>query len=263
VERDDFGAATSGATLGPLPLDRALAYPYMQVSWISDDFAITRNQDRIERTEDLHFGPAGELRAGWATPNFGADRHALLLHGLFNYGWNLEPDNSVFVGSGIDGRIERGKAVDVRWSGAAMWYFRTTPRTLLRVGATVDAGHALDLDHYYVMGGDTGLRGYPLRYQVGSALVQFNLEERLYTAWSIWELFDVGAAAFFDAGRTWGDNPVSAPQLGWLKDVGLGLRLGNNRSSLGNVIHIDLATPLDAGQGLSRLQFLVSTEATF
>ena len=55
---------------------------------------------------------------------------------------------------------------------------------------------------------------------------------------------------------------MDTPQLGWLRDVGIGLRLGNNRSSLGNVFHFDVAAPLD-GENLKRLQFLVSTSATF
>ena len=74
--------------------------------------------------------------------------------------------------------------------------------------------------------------------------------------------FDLGAA-FFDAGRVHGGNPIGVPNLGWLKDVGVGLRLGNNRSSLGNVIHIDLATPLDGEKSLDKLQLLIGTEATF
>jgi hypothetical protein len=44
--------------------------------------------------------------------------------------------------------------------------------------------------------------------------------------------------------------------------VGLGARLGNNRSSFGNVIYIDLAAPLD-GENIKRLQLLVGAAATF
>ncbi len=128
---------------------------------------------------------------------------------------------------------------------------------------TLARGAALDLDHYYSLGGDSGLRGYPLRYQLGSGFTLLKLEERLYTGYSLWRLFDIGAAAFFDAGRVHGANPLGAPDLGWLKDVGIGLRLGNSRSSLGAVIHIDLATPLDRRDGVRALQWLVSTEATF
>ena len=142
------------------------------------------------------------------------------------------------------------------------WYWRSSRRTVTHIRVAGNAGQELDLDHYFLLGGDNGLRGYPLRYQEGSCRLQLKIEERYFTDWSIWRLFDVGGALFFDAGRTSGGNPVGTPQLGWLRDVGIGVRLGNNRSSLGNVIHIDLATPLD-GEHLSRLQLLVSTEATF
>jgi hypothetical protein len=51
--------------------------------------------------------------------------------------------------------------------------------------------------------------------------------------------------------------------LGLQKDVGFGLRLGNSRSALGNVLHVDVAFPLDRGQDVKGVQFLVSTQRSF
>ena len=48
-----------------------------------------------------------------------------------------------------------------------------------------------------------------------------------------------------------------------LKDVGLGLRLGSSRSAFGNVIHVDLAFPLDGGSDIDSVQFVVETKAHF
>jgi hypothetical protein len=81
-------------------------------------------------------------------------------------------------------------------------------------------------------------------------------------------LFNVGAAVFFDAGRTWGSDPYAqangtgAP-LGWLRDFGVGLRLGSARSGLGNVLHIDLACPLDGGNDIDSVQLLIETRRSF
>jgi hypothetical protein len=50
---------------------------------------------------------------------------------------------------------------------------------------------------------------------------------------------------------------------GLLKDVGFGLRLGNTRSGLGNVLHIDLAFPLAHLEGINNVQFLVQAEQSF
>ena len=266
-ERDAFSAQFSGvppvsATFAPLPADRDLVYPYLQAEWITDRFQTTRNQDLIGRTEDVQFGLAALVQAGLAAPALGADRHALVLSGQATYGWQLSDRQQFYAGTGSAGRVEQGRAVDLRSYAYASWYWRTSYRTLTHIRVDGSGGQALDLDHFFTLGGDTGLRGYPLRYQQGSTLTLLKIEERYFTDWSIWRLFDVGGALFFDAGRVSGGNPLGTPRLGWLRDVGMGLRLGNSRSSLGNIIHIDLATPLN-GRNLSRLQFLVSTEATF
>jgi hypothetical protein len=266
-QRDRFGAVTTdpapvGNTLAPVPADRELVYPYLRCDWLTDDFHTTRNQDLIERTEDLQFGLNASLQVGAAAHSFGADRQALVYAGQATYGWHLTDRQQLYASVGVDGRVEHGAGVDVRTASSLAWYWRTSRRTLTHIRIAGDSGHALDLDHYYLLGGDNGLRGYPLRYQEGSARALLKLEERAYSDWSIWRLFSVGGAVFFDAGRTFGSNTTGTPQLGWLRDIGIGLRLGNDRASLGNVIHIDLATPLN-GAGLNRLQVLVSTEATF
>ncbi len=248
-------------TLAPIPTDRDLDYPYVRVDWLSDQYRTTRNKDLIARTEDLAFGLAASLQLGLAAPVFGADRRAWVYTLGASYGTKLGEKQQLYGIAAIAGRAEQNGATDVRSSADLAWYWRTSSRTLTHVRVSGAVGHALDLDHYYSLGGDNGLRGYPLRYQLGESLAQLKIEERVYTDWSLWRLFNIGGAAFFDAGRTYGKNPIGVPQLGWLRDVGVGLRLGNDRSSFGNVIHVDIATPLD-GENLSRLQFLVSTEAT-
>jgi hypothetical protein len=260
VEQDRFSAYPS--TRGAIPADRKLSYPYLQLDWTADRYQTTRDVEQIDRTEDQLFGVAASLMAGWAMPSLGADRSAGILASSIGDGWHLGVNHSVFLTAALAGRMEHGHAVDVRSSGSASWYWRTSEQTLLNIKTTAAFGHALDLDHVYSLGGDNGLRGYPLRYQMGSSLMVWKVEERLFTHVSWWRLFDVGAAAFMDVGRTWGSNPVGDPALRWLKDLGIGLRLGNSRSSLGNVIHVDLATPLD-GAHLNRVQLLVQTEVSY
>ncbi|MCH8059447.1 MAG: BamA/TamA family outer membrane protein, partial [Proteobacteria bacterium] len=113
------------------------------------------------------------------------------------------------------------------------------------------------------LGGDNGLRGYPLRYQGGDKSVLITLEQRLFTDWYPFRLFRFGGAAFFDAGRTWGQSPSGGENLGWLRDVGLGLRIGNSRSSIGRILHIDLAYPLDGNGDISTVQLLIEAKRSF
>ena len=51
-----------------------------------------------------------------------------------------------------------------------------------------------------LLGGDNGLRGYPLRYQAGTSRALLTLEERYYTGWYPFHLFYVGARP----SSTWG-----------------------------------------------------------
>lgn len=264
VARDEFAPPVEAGTalLGPLPADRDLEYPYLRWDWIPDQYRTTRNQDRIARTEDLQYGLALRALAGYAARSLGADRAAWIYSLGASYRAQLSAASQVYFAGSLDGRLEHGERVDERAGAEFSWYLRHSRRYTSYVHLAGDAGRALDLDHYFLLGGDTGLRGYPLRYQEGTGRALLRLEERLYTDWSLWRLLDIGAAAFFDAGKAFGTGPLGTPQLGWLKDVGLGLRLGNNHSSLGDVIHVDIARPLD-GSGLRSLQFDIGTEASF
>jgi outer membrane protein assembly factor BamA len=262
-DNNQFSPAPDAAPLAPLPLDRNLAYPFLRLQWIEDTYTTMQNLDLIARTEDLHLGLLASVGLGWATPTFGADRDAWIADAQADYGLRFGPQHQLFFGGRLGGRLEHGDLRDGLASAHGAYYVATSDRTRLVARFSADAGRNLDIDHYPELGGDFGLRGYPLRYQSGTDRALMTVEERLYTHWNLFRLLDVGGAAFFDAGRTWGTAPVGTPQLGLLKDLGIGLRLGNARSSFGNVIHIDLAAPLNGDASISKLQLVVNTEQTY
>ena len=146
---------------------------------------------------------------------------------------------------------------------SASYYKRQSDHRLLYVGLSGTFGNNLDLDETLVLGGDTGLRGYPLRFQSGESRAVFTIEQRYFTDWYPFRLFHVGGAVFFDAGRTWGENLAGAPGEQLLRDVGAGLRIASSRSGLGRMIHVDVAMPLDDTDGIDGLQFLISTRKSF
>ena len=131
------------------------------------------------------------------------------------------------------------------------------------VGLSAGLGTNLDLDQHYELGGDSGLRGYPLRYQGGDKRVLLTIEQRYFTDWYPWHLFRVGGAVFVDVGRAWGDTPVAQTNSELLRDVGFGLRIGNDRSGFGRMTHIDIAMPLDGDGQIDDVQFLISTKKSF
>ena len=262
-DRSRFGAPPNAPLLAPLPLDRTLSYPFARMQWIENQYDTTRNLDLIARTEDLHFGLDASVGIGVATRAFGSDRQSVIADTEINYGWRFGNRQELFLASRLASRFEDGTLHDAIVTWTSSYFLTTSDHTRMLLRFSGDAGHALDGDHTLQLGGDTGLRGYPLRYQNGNQRALVTLEERLYTNYYLFRLVNLGAAAFYDMGRTWGTTLVPTPQLGLLKDVGLGLRLGNARSSFGSVIHIDLAAPLDRTTNISSLQFLVSTHQTF
>jgi hemolysin activation/secretion protein len=131
------------------------------------------------------------------------------------------------------------------------------------VACAAAAGAALDADQQILLGGDNGLRGYPLRYQSGRGRWLFTAEQRLFSDWYPFQLFNVGGAVFYDMGSTWGRGPLGAPSQGLLRDVGFGLRLGNSRSARGNVVHLDVAWPLDGDRDARQVQYLIETRMSF
>jgi hypothetical protein len=246
-----------------LPDDRVLTYPWIGVEWIEDEYVETWNLDQIGRTEDLNLGSAVRLEAGFASSVFGSTRESIVLNGQFRTGARLAEDEYLISTLDYAGRLEQGTLHDGRLDVTSRYYLRQSPRRLLFAAATASFTEKLDLEDQLLLGGDNGLRGYPFHYQGGATCALITLEERVHTNWRPLGLFNVGAAVFFDAGRTWGRDEFAGRSLGWLKDVGVGLRLGAARSGLGNVLHIDLAFPLDGGRELDSVQLLVETRRSF
>ncbi len=246
-----------------LPEDRRLVYPWFSVEWVQDEFRTARNRDQIEKTEDYSLGWRARAQLGYASSALGSDRDAYMLSAGVTKGVEFGQRQSMSFDFGSASRVEDGELRGGRTSFATRYYFRQSPRRLLFLDLSAEQGHNLDADQQILLGGDSGLRGYPLRYQAGEGRWLFTAEQRFFTNWFPFQMFNVGAAVFYDMGSTWGRDPLGSPSQGLLRDLGFGLRLGNSRSALGNVLHIDVAFPLDGDSSINNMQFLIETRKSF
>jgi outer membrane protein assembly factor BamA len=262
-ERNRFAIDPDEPLGGPLPPDRELAYPWVGFDLVEDSFQERVNQDQIRRTEDVLVGLRASMRVGYADDALGSDRDALVASASVQDGADLRPGMSLFGSMSASGRIESGELVNGLLSAEGRFYWDTSKYSKFFASVSGAAAEQLDQELQLTLGGDNGLRGYPLRYQAGTSRALLTLEQRYYTKWYPFRLFHVGAAAFVDVGRTWGTDVTGAESLGLLRDVGIGLRLGSSRSSFGNVVHIDLAFPLDGDEDIDSVQLLVTTKASF
>ena len=260
---NEFEPTLSTVSTSLVPANRQLIYPWIDFELIQDDFTTLRNRDQIGRTEDFELGTHWRARLGWSDTSFGADRDALIFKTTLTHGITTSPNDTLLLAGGWSGRVEEGELRDSVVNAAIRYYVKLSPRRLFFTTLQASAGHALDLDDPILLGGDNGLRGYPLRYQGGTSRALFTVEQRYFTDWYPFRLFRVGGAAFFDMGKVWGETPYNTPSQGLLRDIGIGLRIGNSRSGLGNVIHVDLAMPLDGDSSIDTVQFNVSTLEKF
>jgi hypothetical protein len=246
-----------------LPPDRTLSYPFVGFDFLQDKYKKAGDQNEIGRTEDLYFGTEISGEVGYSNAAFGADRNAIMLVAKALRGIELTGFQQLFLTSDFSSRIEDGRARNLIADAGAKYYWRWRPDWLLYAGLSGTVTDSLDPDMQLLLGGDNGLRGYPLRYESGTSRALLTVEQRVFTDWFPFRLARVGAAVFADVGRTWGSGVIGNSDPGLLKDAGFGLRLGNSRTGLGNVLHIDVAFPLNNINGIQKVQFLVQTMQSF
>ena len=186
-----------------------------------------------------------------------------IYNGSVSKGWYLSAKQSLFLSGHLSGR-NGNEDGDVRLLGGLARYYR--PQSgygLFYVKAAVDTVHEGTVSDQLLLGGDTGLRGYPLRYQAGTQRVLLSLEQRGYSNLYLFRIFRVGGAVFYDVGRAWGGVNQNVTNPSWLSDVGIGIRVFNDRSAFGNVIHIDLAFPINHTDDIKSVQFLIKGQDSF
>ena len=247
-----------------LPPDRKLVYPWIGWQLVEDDFREMQELNTVGRTEDISLGLNVSASVGFAKQRFDSDRDAELLRFSVAKGW--EPGGAGRLLLIEAGGSTRREDVGSRNSEAhfyGRYYRRNLERHLFLTTLSTRKTRHLDPESQVLLGGDNGLRGYPIRYQAGESRTILSVEQRFFTDYYPWRLFRVGWAVFADAGRVGGRDPRAAPTLGWLYDVGAGLRLASPRASGRNVVHIDLAFPLNGDPTIDSVQFVVETKRSF
>ena len=257
--------ADEPAQLAPaqLPQDQTLVYPFVRYELLEDRYLKTENRNVIGRSEFFELGLHVTAQLGRSSAGLGATRSPWLYTGTISQGVETASGGQVLGSLSLSVEYEDGQASRQFYATSLQAYLPQTERWLhyglAQFDAIVQPGPADQL----LLGGDNGLRGYPSRYQSGDRRALFTLEERFYTDTYVLRLVRVGAAAFVDVGRAWGGPFGNTLNAGWLWDVGFGLRLVSDRSAKGNVLHVDVAFPIDAEGSAKSAQFIVKTYSTF
>ncbi|ANM29112.1 hypothetical protein ABI59_05110 [Acidobacteria bacterium Mor1] len=242
------------------PADQTFAYPWVGFQWIHDRFIRARQLDRLQRTEDLNLGHELNATLGRGTTAMGSDLDRTLWSVDYRYGSSPGDGQIVLLRARGSGRYEEGEGRNVTLGAQVRYFVRDFGRHQLFFSVAGDYASRLDGQNQLLLGGDTGLRGYPIRFLRGDRRLLITVEQRFYTDWHLARLAHIGAAVFFDAGDAWF---ADGGGFSLKKDVGLGLRVGSSRSASAAMVHIDVAFPLDGDASIDDVQFLVTTKETF
>lgn len=263
-QTDDSFAAEPGRLAPPvLPADRERRAPFVRYELIEDRFERVVNRNLMGRPEFFPLGLNARLELGWATRALGSSEGALLYSATLSRGFLPLEGLTLMTSGWVTGEFSQGQVQRQRIGGQIEAYRPQGPRWLLYGALSADRLTRPDPSDLLLLGGDNDLRGYPLRYQSGLRRVVATVEERYFTDIYLWRLFRVGAAGFVDVGRAWDSGQPTQARAGWLADVGLGLRLVSTRSAYSNVVHLDVARPLNAGSDIRQWQWQVKTKTSF
>jgi len=260
-EEDSF--FTNEDTLQPIPKRDKAVYPWIEYQYLQNQYGVFKNLNQIQRPEDIPTGQTVTARLGFAGTTFGNPDDVLRYK--ITYGNILDiSDKHIFeVSAKLDGRQHLGiDSLDPNLLTSTVayhylineknrWYFR----------AEYGVGEHLPQYEELTVGDITGLRGYPTDYLRGKKRYVVSVERRYFSDLHIFNLMRVGGVVFFDAGKAWGlPSEQNSPLL---SNVGVGLRLSSSKIRIGNVIHIDVAMPTSAREGISKYQLIMGAYQQF
>jgi outer membrane protein assembly factor BamA len=260
-EEDTF--ETIEETLQPIPDARKANYPWLEYQYIQNRFGVFKNINQIQRPEDIALGSNLTLRLGYAGTQFNNPDDVVRYIGSYTNTLNIGDQHITEAKITLNGRHHsNSNTIDSGVLGLSFAYhYLQDDKNRWYSAIRYDVGQDLAQHDELTAGDITGLRGYPSDYQRGEERYVFTLERRYFSDIHIFNLLRVGGVVFFDMGKAWGLNAYGASPL--LTNVGFGLRFSSTKVRIGNVVHVDIATPTSARKGLSQYQVTIGAQKVF
>ena len=246
-----------------LPVGRDARAVFFRHEVVEDRFVKMRNRDQIGRPEFFRLGFFSQLQLTRNLELLGSTRSAWLYSAFVSNGFSYSANRDLLLSGSLERRVGSTGLPMTQAGASARIYLPQGSNTMFYASLAADRISGGGVADQLLLGGNNGLRGYPSYYQAGERRALLTLEQRAYTDWYPFRLLRVGGAVFFDYGRAWGGPNQNLSNPGWLADVGIGLRLALDRAAFSNVLHADIALPLNRSNDIRSTQFVVRTEVTF
>lgn len=251
------------ATSPAPPEDRTLNYPWVSYERTENRFAIYRNINYIDRTEDVPLGQHLNVRLGYGSRAFENSIPQWRFSGTFSDAPDVGEHHLLRLEGHVDGSwlSDANRFENTLTGGSVAYHYLQDDRNRWYARLAVDLGSGLTTDHLLSLGGIDDMRGYPRDFERGDRRYVLSLERRYYSSLHLFNLIRVGDVAFVDAGQAWqGDAGFSFKPV---YDAGVGLRLSSSKAHTGRVLHMDYAFPLKDTQNIAKAQWLLKVEQSF
>ena len=233
------------------------SFPFFEYSYQKEKFITKENVETMGQIEDISLGEEYSFGLGLLREELGSTDNLLKLSSSYKKGFQL--DNSLaFIDINAHSYLGSGSLEGQELDLKGEWFTFNDNKSDYYFSVNAKAKTNLQLGEQLLLGGDNGLRGYPIGFQDGNKSLVFTAEKRFHYDWYPYSLAKFGAVAFADVGTAWGNG--NDPKL--LSDVGIGLRIIPTRSSSTKAVHLDLAFPIN-GDDVDDFQISIKTKQTF
>ncbi|OVE75432.1 hypothetical protein BVX98_07720 [bacterium F11] len=245
------------------PLDHTESVVALGYQFRNDRFIKERGVITFDRDEDFNLGWDWTLEFGPSLEAFGATTDGLYTRGVLRKTWVSKDIAFVMLQMEMRSRYQNDHVEDgifkvVQHNVLPNWWLGQTFTATLNYKTSRN----LDPSKQFLLGGETGLRGYSVRQFSGSKSLLMTLENRKAVLYDWLQMVTVGWGVFFDTGATWKEH--QEPSFDEFRsDVGFGIRFAPTRSVRANIIRADLAYALNENERDSRWVFNLTGEFVF
>lgn len=242
-----------------LPADVDTSYPFFEYEYLKVKYVEKVNFRVMGITEDIRLGGSFRARIGWKDEAYGSTEEGHVLGLNYDFGSFITTNTLGLLDLGLyhesNQTIDDNGRISIR---GQLYNFRGVNHSYV-FSSRLEAVQNPELFERLEVGGDSGLKGYPVRFQNGDRVFTISAERRVYFNVYLWQLLKFGFAAFAEVGSAWdnGEDPL------WLADVGAGLRLVSTRQSNSKVLHIDVAVPLSENDEIDEYQLYIKARTEF
>ncbi|GAC16875.1 ShlB/FhaC/HecB family protein [Aliiglaciecola lipolytica] len=265
-EKHDFTTLpnTSPDLQAYMPFNRQFTYPFISLEYLTKDYRKLTNINLINHIEDFNLGwhISGHLGSDVSNRDNAA---SAIWRSQLSKGLDVSSDAFIYMTAQFDGEWynTENQADRMRLALSTEYFHKLNDDWGAYVKNLVTLSKNQFLDAPIVLGGENGVRGFPLQYQHGQHNAALSLEARYYPHINIYKLIEVGAAAFIDVGKSFGSSELRNFDNSTLASFGLGARFYSTHSSDAQVIHVDIIKPVSNDKNVNGVEFRITAKHAF